>query len=293
MAKYLDPKADLTFKRVFGEHKDLLISFLNALLPLQPGQEITDIEYLPAEMVPLTPDKKDTIVDVRCTEKAGRQFLVEMQMYWTCEFRQRTLFNTCKAYSRPLEKGKEYRDLKPIYTLSLVNDIAFPEYKDEFYHEFVPTHRNHQEAVIDDFSMIFVELPKFRPTTWADRKMAVLWLRFLTEINEKVRQAPAEMTEDHLVAKALSIVEESAYSDAELYTLDRYWDWVSRERMLINGAARRHAEGFAEGRAEGEAIGMQKTALANALKMKAKGFSVQDIAEITGLSEEQVLALGE
>lgn len=40
MAKYLNPKADLTFKKVFGEHKELLISFINALLPLQPDQEI-------------------------------------------------------------------------------------------------------------------------------------------------------------------------------------------------------------------------------------------------------------
>ena len=29
--RYLDPKADLTFKKIFGEHKDLLISLLNAL----------------------------------------------------------------------------------------------------------------------------------------------------------------------------------------------------------------------------------------------------------------------
>ena len=43
--KYLDPKADLTFKRVFGEHKELLISFLNALLPLPQGKEIIDIQY--------------------------------------------------------------------------------------------------------------------------------------------------------------------------------------------------------------------------------------------------------
>lgn len=40
MAKYFNPKADLTFKKVFGEHKELLISFINALLPLQPDQEI-------------------------------------------------------------------------------------------------------------------------------------------------------------------------------------------------------------------------------------------------------------
>ena len=44
MAKYLDPKADLTFKKVFAEHKELMISFLNALLPLQQGKEIVSME---------------------------------------------------------------------------------------------------------------------------------------------------------------------------------------------------------------------------------------------------------
>lgn len=53
--RYLNPKADLTFKRVFGEHPDLVMSFLNALLPLQPEESITDIEYLPSEMVPENP----------------------------------------------------------------------------------------------------------------------------------------------------------------------------------------------------------------------------------------------
>ena len=37
MKKYLDPKADLTFKKVFGERKDLVISFLNAMLPFGSG----------------------------------------------------------------------------------------------------------------------------------------------------------------------------------------------------------------------------------------------------------------
>ena len=32
--KYLNPKADLIFKMVFGEHPDLVMSLLNALLPL-------------------------------------------------------------------------------------------------------------------------------------------------------------------------------------------------------------------------------------------------------------------
>ena len=44
--RYLDPKADLTFKKIFGEHKDLLISLLNALLPLADDEQIESVEYL-------------------------------------------------------------------------------------------------------------------------------------------------------------------------------------------------------------------------------------------------------
>ena len=64
--KYLDPKADLTFKKVFGEHPELVKSLLNALLPFKSEEEeITSVTYLTPEMVPQTPTRKYSIVDVR------------------------------------------------------------------------------------------------------------------------------------------------------------------------------------------------------------------------------------
>ena len=72
MAKYLDPKADLTFKKIFGEHPHLVMSLLNALLPLPKGQEIQDIEYMSPERVPCTSIGKNSIVDVFCKAKDGR-----------------------------------------------------------------------------------------------------------------------------------------------------------------------------------------------------------------------------
>ena len=281
MAKYLDPKADLTFKKVFGEHKELLISFLNALLPLPEGKEIVTLEYLPSEMVPVNPDKKDTIVDVRCKDKDGRQFLVEMQMYWTDAFRQRVLLNTCKAYSLPADRGEKYSELKPVYTLSLVNDIAFPELPDDFYHCYMMTHSKYKEYTIDDIEMIFVELPKFKPDTMLDKKMAVLWLRFLTEINEHTKEVDKELLSDDNVAKAVSLVEESAYSDAELWAIDRYWDSVSRERTALS---EKFLKGEAKGREEGIKEGITKTAL----NMRKEGLAVSLIAKLTGLSEKEI-----
>ncbi|NLO51442.1 MAG: hypothetical protein GX103_09840, partial [Bacteroidales bacterium] len=70
---YLDPKNDLTFKKIFGQHPHLLISFLNAMLPLPDDSVIESLEYLPADMVPEIPLMKYSIVDVRCKDNRGRQ----------------------------------------------------------------------------------------------------------------------------------------------------------------------------------------------------------------------------
>ena len=96
--KYLDPKADLTFKLVFGEHKDLAMSLLNALLPLADDEKITSLEYATPEMIPENPAKKDSIVDVRCTDAKGRQFIVEMQMYWN-QFFQKSAMSEGQLYA--------------------------------------------------------------------------------------------------------------------------------------------------------------------------------------------------
>jgi predicted transposase/invertase (TIGR01784 family) len=156
-------------------------------------------------------------------------------------------------------------------------------------HCYMMTHSKYREYTIDDIEMIFVELPKFKANTVLDKKMAVLWLRFLTEINEHTVEVDKELLMDDNVAKAVSLVEESAYNDAELRAIDRYWDSVSRERTALSekyllGEAKGRAEGLAEGLAEGMKEGIIKTAK----NMKAEGLPTSLIAKMTGLSEEEI-----
>lgn len=277
--KYLDPKADLTFKRVFGEHPDLVISLLNALLPIREDEAVTEIEYLPADMVPDNPLRKYSIVDVRCRDKKGRQFLVEMQMVWSAEFQQRVLFNASKAYVRQLGKGEQYELLQPVYSLNLVNDIFEPDLKG-FYHHYALVHVEHSDRVIEGLQLIFVELPKFTPHTYSEKKMQVLWLRYLTEIDEKTRKAPEELLENPEIGKALTVLEESAFNDAELARYEGFWDMISVERTLYNSGWRKGvAEGKAEGLAEGKAEGLRMVAL----NMKKQGMDNATIAACTGL----------
>ena len=228
MAKYLDPKADVTFKKVFGEHKNLVISLLNALLPLDPGKQVESIEYLPPELVQRTPVDKDASVDVRCEETGGRKFIVEMQLNWRASFKRRVLFNASKAYVMQLPRGDKYESLQPVYSLNLVNDIFEPDIED-YYHYYRMVHYLHSNKVLEGLHLVFVELPKFKAKNLTEKKMQVLWLRFLTEIGEATKAAPQELIEDPHVNQALEILEESAYNEAEMYAYDRFWDYASRK----------------------------------------------------------------
>ena len=290
--KYLNPKADLTFKLVFGEDKDLAMSFLNALLPLAEDAPITSIEYETPEMVPGKDGGKNSVVDVRCTDARGRRFIVEMQMSRHEEFKKRIIMNASKAIMKQVGTAEVFTKIQPVYSLNLLNDERFQPDTDDFYHDYAILNVDHPERSLDYLRFVFVELPKFKPRNVLEKKMAVLWLRFLTEINENTDEVPAELLENEQIRKALAIVEKSAMNESQLYSYERFWDQVNREFVLAEANySDGLAKGKAEGRAEGKAEGMQQKNLENARKMKAKGYPVADIAEITGLSPEQIMKL--
>jgi len=297
--RYLDPKADLTFKRVFGEHPDLVMSLLNALLPLEAGKKITSVEYLPAELVSDNPLRKNSIVDVRCRDGSGRQFIVEMQMVWSPEFRQRVLFNASKAYVRQVDGGEDYHLLQPVYSLNLVNEVFEPGLE-EYYHYYRLVHVEHTDRVIDGLHLVFVELPKFRPHTYGERKMQVLWLRYLTEINERTLEVPGEFLENPEVRKAVEVLEESAFTPAQLLGYEKFWDAISVERTLFGSGERKgRAEGLAEGLEKGLQRGLEKgiqegerkRQLEIARNMKSLGIDSEVIEKATGLSSDEIVRL--
>jgi len=270
--KYLDPKADLTFKKVFGEHEDLVMSLLNALLPLDEGKQIEHVEYLSPEMVPENPGKKNSIVDVRCCETGGRHFIVEMQMNWNNEFEQRVILNASKAVVKQLGTSEDYSLLQPVYALNLINDVGFDAGPDEYYHDYAIVNVAHSDRIIEGLRFVFIELPKFKPQTIAEKKMAVLWLRFLTEINKGTQEAPAELLENPETSKALGILEKSAYTEGELYAYERYWDGIYYERGIVRGG---YKKGLTEGRAEGYAEGLEKAKEAEVKAQQAEARAEQ------------------
>ena len=282
MARYLDPKNDFIFKRIFGSHPNLLISFLNALMPFEPGRRIESLEYIPNEMVPDNPAKKFSIVDVRCKDNCGRHFIVEMQMEWSRSFPDWMLFNTSKTCIPPFDGGKAYDDLQPVYALGIINE-NYDHKTEKFYHRYQFADRKEPAERIG-FELILIELQKFRAEHWADRKMAVLWLRFLRDVQEDATSVSEDLLTDKVIREALDICEEGAFTPGELAVYDKYWDSIRVEKTLLR-------EREAKGRAEGEAKGREESTIRFVRNSKLNGLSIGQIQAITDLAEERILEI--
>lgn len=63
--RLLDPKSDIVFKKIFGQHPELIKSFLNGVLPLPEGRLIKSVSYLTPEQSPRIPAMKNTIVELK------------------------------------------------------------------------------------------------------------------------------------------------------------------------------------------------------------------------------------
>jgi hypothetical protein len=250
MAHYLDPKNDLAFKRIFGEHDYLCISLLNSLLPLNESEQIVSIEYLPSEHAPRTPLGKDSIVDVKCKDASGRFFIVEMQMFWSFMFMKRIVFNAAQALikqadkSAPDKRPKTFSSIQPVYTLAIVNQY-FPNKDDKrWLYTYKVADIENPRFVMEGLNFVVVDLDtedlvrKIRAQqgwTMEKKRMAVLWLRFLKETGYS-EQLDHELVEDDTIRMAVEICEVGAFSREELDAYDAYLDHIRIELGYADAA---------------------------------------------------------
>ena len=283
--KYLDPKADLTFKKIFGNHPARMISLLNALLPLCEEEQIHEIKYLPTELVPEINSYRYAIANILCTDAKSNKFCVVIRIEWSNFFEQRVQFQASELYVNPTIKQKKYFAQYPTYSLNLIND-TFKYDTPEFIHNYRIVYDKDTHQVIEGLHFTFIELPKFMPHSVADKRMMVLWLRFLTEIDEDTQEIPSELLKDPEIGKAIEELEIFDFTDVELRVYDKFWDSVSVERTLLD-------DSYQKGLEEGRKVAELNKVLQIARNLLNLGLSISEIIEITGLTQEQIEHLKE
>jgi predicted transposase/invertase (TIGR01784 family) len=167
-----------------------------------------------------------------------------MQIEWSSYFMQRMLFGASQAYVRQLGKGEDYEYLKPVYGLGLLGE-NFDDESPDFYHHYKIVNIEKPSRELKGLQFVFIELPKFKPSNHVQRKLQALWLRFMSEINEKTRSVDPELLAVPEIREAIELSEQAAYTETELAAYDTYWDTVSTEKTLLS-------DRYRKGKVEGE-----------------------------------------
>ena len=295
--RYVNPYTDFGFKKLFGcdANKDLLISFLNALL--HEEQCVVDVTYLPNEHIGDFELDRKSIFDVYCRNDRGEHFIVEMQKAEQKFFKDRSVFYATFPIREQARRGDWDYSLKAVYTVGVLN-FVFDEDRDDkeyFHHEVKLMDVNRKEVFYDKLTFIYLEMPKFNKTeneleTLFDKWMFVLKnLSRLTDrpvaLQERVFERVFRVAEiAKLDKKDLAAYEESLKVFRDLNNVIRTAEWKGEAK----GHAKGLAEGIAKGKAEGLAEGLAQGKLDMARKMKALGIPVETILEISGLSLREI-----
>lgn len=263
--RYLDPKNDVAFKKLF-EDKTRLMSFLNSVLHLKNDRSIIDLDYLPQEAAPLLPGYKKGIMDVRCKDQAGHQFLVEMQKDYVVEFLQRVQFYGAYAYVSQIAKGTPHLQLKDVVVLAVVNYTIFQDH-DICVNFYEMRNRETHDNELNSISYAFIELPKFKKSKEECKTVEEEWIYTLKNAQEELTPP----FKDEVLLDAYDI-------------LERYnWDQLAYESYL---ATKISTDEQAATQSEKYEKGLEDGLLKAAKMMLELGISIDVIVEKTGLSKK-------
>ena len=219
--RFINPKTDYAFKKIFGfsESKDILISFLNALV-YDGNSIIEDLEIINPNLPPVVQGLKDTYLDVKAKLRDGTLVIIEMQVLNVESFGKRVLYNAAKTYAFQLQAGEGYRMLKPVIALTITDFEMFPR-SDRLISRFIykeeTTNFNYTDNNIE---LVFIELPKFTKELEQLETLTDKWIYFikyarsLTFVSETMDNIPA-------IHKAFQIANQANLTREEMEEMEK------------------------------------------------------------------------
>jgi len=299
ISKFLDPKNDVAFKKVFGseKHKDILIHFINDILELKGNDQIEGVEFLSSVQDAEIAYKKQSIVDVLCKDKNGVQIIVEMQVAPTKGFEKRAQYYAAKAYSRQLNSGQEedgkYQNLKEVIFIAIADCVIFKD-KIEYKSDHVILDKNSHEHDLQDFSFTFIELPKFNKTNINELSSILEKWCFFFKNAAKTSEEDLEklIGSDLVIKQAYDALSQFNWSEPELLAYDeeikRIRDNIAAlDYQYDKGIEKGIEKGIKQGKTEGET----NKAIEIAKNLLLQNIPLDTISSTTGLSMPEIQKL--
>ncbi|NJP05422.1 MAG: Rpn family recombination-promoting nuclease/putative transposase [Chloroflexaceae bacterium] len=281
--RFVNPRNDLAFKKIFGDEqrKEILISFLNAVLDLPPHQAIVDITILNPYQVPPVEILKYSLLDIQATDQQGNRFIIEMQIEYVAAFLKRFLYYTARAYTDQIKPGDDYNLLQRVIFIGVLDYSAFAE-DPHYLNSHVFLNRRTHSHLLRDLEFHFIELPKF---TLAEHELVQTvdkWIYFIKHAADLA--IIPESADFAALRSAYEVANQFSWSEADLQAYEKRWIMIHDERSRHRTAEERGRE---RGLQEGVVLGEARRSQEIARQMLAEGMDHARIARLTGVSSAE------
>ncbi|MEA1956368.1 MAG: Rpn family recombination-promoting nuclease/putative transposase [Campylobacterota bacterium] len=290
--RFADPKNDIAFKKIFGDENktEILISFLNSILDFKDKKLIKKVTILNPYQVPQIKDLKNSIVDIKAINQNNEEFIVEMQVEKDKNFAKRSLYYTSKSYVNQIAKAQEYKKLKKVYFIGIL-DFAIFDTKDYMSKHLIMDEKTLKQEV-KDFEFNFIELKKFNFTLQECDTTAKKWIYFIKN---------AENFE--LIPQEYENIKEfrDAFLSAKIFDWNKdeleIYDWVSMQegiRLSALDTAKSDGidlgikQGIKQGLEQGLEQGAKDEKITIAKNLLKAGVDMQTIKLTTGLNTNEL-----
>ncbi len=313
ISKFLDPKNDVAFKKIFGteKNKDILIHFLNDMLIFKEHQPIVDVTFLKTIQDPDIAVLKSSIVDILCKDQVGNYYIVEMQVAQEKGFEKRAQYYASKAYVAQAPVGAVYHELKEIIFFAIADFTMFPN-KKAYKSDHVILDKHTHENDLKDFSFTFLELSKFNKKIHELESMTDKWAYFFKHAEDTFPKDLNQIIgQDQIIERAFDELDRFSWSEEEMRTYDQaekyrgaYFAAMAQkldegEKLGIKkgeklGIKKGEKLGIKKGEKlgikKGEKLGIEKEFSETVNNCLRLGFTISQICEITGRSEKEIKA---
>jgi len=259
--RFVDVKNDIAFRKIFGNEnkKEILISFLNAVLDLPEGKRIENVEIKNPFQLPQIKALKSSILDVLATDQRKITYIVEMQVEEKEGFDKRVQYYTAKQYSSQIKKAEDYPKLNQVIFIGILDFKFFQGKRYLTKHLIINQQTGNQD--LSDIEFNFIELPKFNKKLKDLKTLVEKWVYFIKKASD------LEVIPENIDDEGLKL----AYEDAAQF------NWTDKELEAYDYAAMRKQD-------ERGAITLaEKRAVAKALENQEKKQEQKDIQAIKDL----------
>ncbi len=285
---------DFVFKYIFGQerNKRLLISLLNALLHREGKARIVDIDILNPFNLKDIDEAKVSIVDVKARDSAGHRYLIEVQVKRDEGIVPRTLYYLARLFTEQLGEGGDYMSLAPATSIALCDFTVFSgnsRVQTVFRMCDIESgsELRHGDPEVTPLELHFIQLKKIGDlATTKLRTRFEKWLHILRfgRRYPDPAQLPAPLSADEEICMAVKELQRMN-ADAELRQV------LEQRAKEAHAVASLRGEGFRAGKAEGLAEGKAEERNALAAKMRQKGYTREQILDLTGVDIDRLPGL--